>query len=1165
MAAGAGTENLEAYRKLLQADIGKEWSLEAITRIQPGLTEVAVHAAENTSGGYFRIYHLPEDAQDRAEQIWSKIEPNISAVRHPSLPHKTNLSRYGRLLGITTEHPAHIDLSALLHYNGPLPSDFAIRTAWRILEQLVFLAEKKCLPRQLRSDDILLRTDGTIGIKHFGLEKFDSAVVKFLELTDLFDPTYAAPEQIGDGKIHAGTPIYHLGIVLYEMLTGQPPFTGNPEDIIDGHLNKTPANPQTLNPDINIGICRVLAKMLVKQPAGRFGSPKELKQAFAALLPADEGFVLMRNAGGTPEDQDLSRFNEQIQEIRDLASKNRYEDALKALGPIVMMTQGAPAAVNYYRELRMKSQAREVQTQLLQAKLALDQEKYKDALKDLVHLFNLDPHHQEGLAQFQKLLSKKSFYAGNVGPALDPGAFLTAAQENELGENVHLTAGLYAAVIGAPNVEADIKQKAVARLDGMKPRFEGLSNVGESTRPIQAKVPESPTLQKSPPPLPMAEQVPPLDTFPTTPPPISSEPLDVPREEFESSSDSQDPDFPSEHTEPNQSIQSPTPPKKPGMDKKILLIAGASVAALILIVALVLIMNNRKAYREAAKAAYGEADQLERDGNLEEAEKKWLANVQDYSDYSDVQGRLEGVRKLIAGRKQKVADFIRDAEIYYENGQVIGNLGENAVSNLEKALELAPANQRAKEFLEQIAASEKAKMREGLEANKYLEVKDRYDALIAANKAFVDREIEDSINVWVQETILDPKLKTLDKALEQKNWEKAFEISEEIREVAPTHPALNSRWESLYQTYTEALNEAEASGNKQKMLANLEILSRIKPENVSITTRKDQLSRELNQARIDELESNILDAMEKNRFERAARYGIQLSQLDSENETAKSAINTYRQTMEQRINADKVNNVRGALETYNELLNVLNWKSFREQRNMVRRRVANFDKILTEFNGLGDKTFGTQLETADRILSQFKDFSKDKDYERVAATKSRLQSEEKRFNQFLAWEEKASKDQTQSYATILEQIRKDWSFKTPYASAIVKKKESEYERLVKDYRGELVILVRGAKNLPKESSGLNRAPEAFCEFAIGDKKFKTPVVNNEQSPVWNFSATVEITSSEPIVFHIYDEDKMGKGEKLGEISLNPIPETTRNLVLKHKDGWQLILDIRRGR
>ncbi|HKU41708.1 MAG TPA: protein kinase, partial [Polyangiales bacterium] len=97
-------------------------------------------------------------------------------------------------------------------------------------------------------------------------------------------PEYMAPEQMRAGQVGATTDLYALGCVLFEMLTGRPPFTGNMSEVLVKHLQLPAPAPSSVLPGLSPEIDALLAKMLAKEPADRHRDAFHVKDDLLALL-----------------------------------------------------------------------------------------------------------------------------------------------------------------------------------------------------------------------------------------------------------------------------------------------------------------------------------------------------------------------------------------------------------------------------------------------------------------------------------------------------------------------------------------------------------------------------------------------------------------------------------------------------------------------------------------------------------------------------------------------------------------------------------------------------------------------------------------------------------------------------------------------------------------
>src|SRR5258708_18407472 len=171
---------------------------------------------------------------------------------------------------------------------GALPLAEASRLLTQISGALTYAHNEGIIHRDLKPNNILLDRQGAPYLTDFGIAKF---VTSSLALTGtgtvVGTPSYMAPEQWRGEEIDARTDIYALGVMLYEMLTGKLPFTGDtPYVLMYNHIDGLPPTPTALSPDLPEGVNDIIHKAMAKDPGDRYGSAEQMAAAFSSLLSA---------------------------------------------------------------------------------------------------------------------------------------------------------------------------------------------------------------------------------------------------------------------------------------------------------------------------------------------------------------------------------------------------------------------------------------------------------------------------------------------------------------------------------------------------------------------------------------------------------------------------------------------------------------------------------------------------------------------------------------------------------------------------------------------------------------------------------------------------------------------------------------------------------------
>jgi serine/threonine-protein kinase len=258
-------------------------------------------------GGMGVVYLAHQRGLDRQVAIKMILSSNLASAEHVrrfqaearaaarlSYPHIVSIHEVGQLHGqhyFTMDYVAGQSLAQRLA-QGPLACDDAVRLMLDVARAVAHLHAQGIVHRDLKPSNILLDAEGRPYVTDFGLAKVfapgsDATTTGVIAGT----PSYMAPEQASAQRDQIGpaADVYGLGAILYELLTGTPPFRAEtPLDTLLQVLSRDPLPPRTLNPRIPRALEMLCLKCLDKSPAARYPS--------AAALADD----LERFLGGEP-------------------------------------------------------------------------------------------------------------------------------------------------------------------------------------------------------------------------------------------------------------------------------------------------------------------------------------------------------------------------------------------------------------------------------------------------------------------------------------------------------------------------------------------------------------------------------------------------------------------------------------------------------------------------------------------------------------------------------------------------------------------------------------------------------------------------------------------------------------------------------------------------
>jgi serine/threonine protein kinase len=206
-------------------------------------------------------------------------------LSHPNIVTIYDVGKNGDVAYIAMEFLQGRELRDVLNEYPLLPIDQVLDIVVQVAQGLAYAHEHGIVHRDVKPANIMVVRDGHVKITDFGIARMASASVRTQTGMVLGSPKYMSPEQVLGKSIDQRSDIFSLGVMLYEMLTGQQPFVGDTINaIMFQTINTVPPSPSALNPAVPAMLNFIVAKALAKNPDDRYRDAGEFANDLRACL-----------------------------------------------------------------------------------------------------------------------------------------------------------------------------------------------------------------------------------------------------------------------------------------------------------------------------------------------------------------------------------------------------------------------------------------------------------------------------------------------------------------------------------------------------------------------------------------------------------------------------------------------------------------------------------------------------------------------------------------------------------------------------------------------------------------------------------------------------------------------------------------------------------------
>jgi serine/threonine-protein kinase len=220
---------------------------------------------------------------DQFVERFRREAKNAAGLSHPNIVAIYDRGEAEGTYYIAMEYLDGRSLKELIVARGPAPVHVAIDYARKILDALRFAHRNGIVHRDIKPHNVIVDAEGRVKVTDFGIARAGTS--QMTEVGSIIGTAqYLSPEQAKGAPVDQTSDLYSVGIVLYELLTGKVPFTGDsPVEIAMKHISAIPEPPSSLRPDIPEDLDLVVLRALGKTPEDRYPSAEEMDKDLARV------------------------------------------------------------------------------------------------------------------------------------------------------------------------------------------------------------------------------------------------------------------------------------------------------------------------------------------------------------------------------------------------------------------------------------------------------------------------------------------------------------------------------------------------------------------------------------------------------------------------------------------------------------------------------------------------------------------------------------------------------------------------------------------------------------------------------------------------------------------------------------------------------------------
>src|SRR4051812_32090724 len=246
-----------------------------------------VYCAEDQTLGRQVAIKILNDRHAGDEQFVERFRreaQNAAGLNHPNIVSIYDRGEAEGTYYIAMEFLDGRSLKELIVARGPSPIPVAIGYARQVLAALRFSHRNGIVHRDIKPHNVIVDAEGRIKVTDFGIARAGAASQMTEAGSIIGTAQYLSPEQARGAPVDQTSDLYSVGVLLYELLTGAVPFTGDtPVEIAMKHLSQVPEPPSAKRPDVPADLDHVVLRELAKDPHDRYASAEEMDADLARI------------------------------------------------------------------------------------------------------------------------------------------------------------------------------------------------------------------------------------------------------------------------------------------------------------------------------------------------------------------------------------------------------------------------------------------------------------------------------------------------------------------------------------------------------------------------------------------------------------------------------------------------------------------------------------------------------------------------------------------------------------------------------------------------------------------------------------------------------------------------------------------------------------------